>query len=73
MAVYHELGSSFGGCGTPSDRDRFYVSNPTSGRSQFLNASGSRQTGFHHSCTPSYPNKPKTTGHYLGNGEYVED
>jgi hypothetical protein len=49
MARYYELGSSMGGCGVPSDRDRFYVSNPTSGRSQFLGASGSRQTGYWYS------------------------
>lgn len=41
--------------------------------SQFLNASGSRQGGYYYS--PSNPcfSKPKTTGRYLGNGQYVED
>lgn len=40
--------------------------------SQFLNASGSRQTGYYYSATPTY-SKPKTNGRYLGNGQYVED
>ena len=47
--MMYGLGSSMGGCGVPSDRDRFYVSDPTSGRSQFLGASGSRQGGYYSS------------------------
>ena len=40
--------------------------------SQFIGASGSRQTGYCYSATPTY-SKPKTKGRYLGNGQYVED
>lgn len=41
--------------------------------SQFLGASGSRQGGYYHTVTTTYSSKPKTTGRYLGNGQYVED
>lgn len=44
--MYYGLGSSMGGCGVPSDRDRYYVADPTGGRSQFLGASGNRINGF---------------------------
>lgn len=47
--MMYGLGSSMGGCGVPSDRDRFYVADPTSGRSQFLGADGNRVTGYHYS------------------------
>ena len=47
--MMYGLGSPMGGCGCPSDNVRFKVSDPTGGRSQFLGASGSRQTGYYHS------------------------
>ena len=49
--MMYGLGSSMGGCGVPSNKDRFSVSNPTGGCSQFLGASGSRQGGYYSSNT----------------------
>jgi hypothetical protein len=51
--------------------DRFNPS--TRANYEVINASGSRQNGYYHSCTPIYSNKPTTKGRYLGNGQYVED
>lgn len=49
------------------------VSNPTfGGNTSFAQVNGSRQGGYYYS--PSYPiSRPNTNGHYLGNGQYVED
>lgn len=67
--------SSFGYSYSPDrsrDVDRFNPSTRGNYSTAFANASGSRQTGYYYS--PSYStNKPKTTGRYLGNGQYVED
>lgn len=41
-------------------------------RSQFLNASGSRQGGYFHSPSPIYTPKPTTAGWYDGAGRYHE-
>ena len=47
---YSSLGSSFGGCGVPSDRERFTVSDPTANSStRFPYASGSNQGGWYYS------------------------
>jgi hypothetical protein len=70
--MMYGLGSSMGGCGVPSDRDRFYVADPTSGRSQFLGASGSRQTGYWYSPSGCHTPKPASTGYYDGAGRYHE-
>lgn len=40
--------------------------------SQFLNASGSRQSGYY-SASDLCGSRPTTSGRYLGNGQYVED
>lgn len=75
MAFNSPLRSSFGGCYSPDrsrDVDRFNPSTRSNYSTAFANASGSRQSGYHYS--PSYStSKPKTTGRYLGNGQYVED
>ena len=54
------------------DVDRFNPSTRDNYSTTFANASGSRQTGYYYSPVTTY-NKPKTTGRYLGNGQYVED
>lgn len=41
-------------------------------RSQFLGASGNRQTGYYCSATPSHSSKPTTAGWYDGAGRYHE-
>ena len=52
------------------DIDRFNPS--TRGNYSATYASGSKQGGYYYA--PSYStSKPKTTGHYLANGQYVED
>ena len=63
-------GNSSMGRGYSPDRTRDV--NHDRPRSQFLGASGSRQGGYYYSVNNNY-NKPKTTGRYLGNGQYVED
>ena len=70
--MMYGLGSSMGGCGCPSDRDRFRVSDPTGGNSKFLGASGNRQLGYYYSPSPIYTPKPATTGWYDGAGRYHE-
>ena len=70
--MMYGLGSSMGGCGVPSDKVRFSVSDPTGGRSQCLGASGSRQTGFWHIPSCSTP-KPAKTGWFDGAGRYRTD
>ena len=63
-------GNSSMGMGYSPDRSRD-VSHDNL-HSPFLGASGSRQGGYYRSAPTSY-SKPKTTGRYLGNGQYVED
>ncbi len=71
--MYCGLGSSMGGCGVPSDRDRFCVSDPTSGRSQFLGASGSRQGGYHYSPTASTKQSGSGEWKQSGSGAWYKD
>jgi hypothetical protein len=52
------------------DIDRFNPS--TRGDYSTAYASGSKQGGYYYSPMTTH-NKPKTTGHYLGNGQFVED
>lgn len=52
--------------------DRFNPSTCGNYSTAFANANGSRQTGYYYSPSVSY-SKPKATGRYLGNGQYVED
>lgn len=70
--MYYGLGSSMGVCGVPSDKDRYAVSNPTGGSSQFLGANGSRQGGYYSSINSYYGGKSTTTGWYDGAGRYHE-
>ena len=53
------------------DVDRFNPS--TRGNYSATYASGSKQGGYYYSACSYYISKPKTTGRYLGNGQYVED
>ena len=62
--------SSMGYAYSPDNR---YVADPTNVRSQFLDASGSRQGGYYHSACAVYTAKPATTGWYDGAGRYRED
>lgn len=55
------------------DIDRFNPSTRSNYSASFASACGSKQTGYHHSASDIYGSKPKTTGRYLGNGQYVED
>lgn len=68
-------GNSSNGFGYSPDRsydvDRFNSS--TRGNYSTNYASGSKQGGYYYSASSYYTNKPKTTGRYLGNGQYVED
>lgn len=70
-------GNSSMGYGYSPDRshdvDRFNPSTRPNYSTAFANASGSRQNGYYYSASSYYVNKPKTTGRYLGNGQYVED
>lgn len=63
-------GNNSTGFGYSPDRSRDVSHNNI--HSQFLGASGSKQGGYYYSAT-TYSNKPKTTGRYLGNGQYIED
>ena len=65
--------NSFGFYGIPDNRHT--VTDPTkhTHTTSLIYASGSRQGGYYCSATTTYSNKPKTTGRYLGNGQYVED
>lgn len=47
--MYYGLRSSMGGCGVPSDKDRFSVFDPTGSRSQFVNANGSKHGDYYSS------------------------
>ena len=70
--MYGNISNGFGYSPNRSyDVDRFNPS--TRANYSTVNASGSRQGGYWHTATPSYTNKPKTSGRYLGNGQYVED
>lgn len=71
--MMYGLGSSMGGCGCPSDRDRFYVADPTGGRSQFLGASGNRVTGYHYSPSPSSSKQSGGEWKQSGSGAWYKD
>lgn len=49
MANYYGLGSSMGGCGVPSDKDRFSVRDWTSGGNSNPYRQGSAQGGYYYS------------------------
>ena len=64
-------GNSSMGFSYPPDRrnDRVDHSNL---RSQFLGASGSRQSGYYYSLSSYYTSKPASAGWYDGAGRYHE-
>lgn len=55
------------------DVDRFNPSTASNYSASFASACGSRQTGYYHSASDLCGSKPKVTGRYLGNGQYIED
>lgn len=68
--------SSFGYSYSPDrsrDVDRFNPSTASNYSASFASACGSRQTGYYYSASDLCGSKPKATGRYLGNGQYIED
>lgn len=65
--------NSFGFYGVPDNRHT--VADPTKHTHDMSLAytCGSRQGGYYHTATTTYSNRPKTTGRYLGNGQYIEE
>ena len=70
-------GNSSMGYGFSPDRsrdvDRFNPSTRGNYSTAFANASGSYQTGYWYSATPTYSGKPSGSGWYDGAGRYHKD